>query len=250
MFVRVYDKKNSTYYKSIVYSTVGIGWLLQFIVLNPNTNAFELVDYLDKSVMPAKPIVEIIQSDDSGFMYYHGAALLKYKHFCKVNKVNSADIGQMIGYPDVCENYPFLADIFAEKSVPVGVHKVSIRGLDDTAEWNYILTQSDADNFMKKFMGFHDSTLEKINYSESDRGVCASAIFDNSGWFGIVELYFEGVQMLKIMPPTENYTRDIFEASLIIENESVFWADSYMEKPDTSYEGSIIKALSVKWRKI
>ena len=114
MFVRVYDKKNSTYYKSIVYSTVGIVWLLQFIVLNPNTNAFELVDYLDKSVMPAKPIVEIIQSDDSGFMYYHGAALLKYKHFCKVNKVNSADIGQMIGYPDASDNYTILAAILAE----------------------------------------------------------------------------------------------------------------------------------------
>ena len=25
-----------------------------------------------------------------------------------------------------------------------------------------------ADDFMKKFVGFHDSTLEKINYEESD----------------------------------------------------------------------------------
>ena len=56
--------------------------------------------------------------------------------------------------------------------------------------------------------------------------------------------------MLKIMPATEDYTREIYEASLIIEDESVFWADCYMEKEDLSYEGSIIKALNLKWRKI
>ena len=122
--------------------------------------------------------------------------------------------------------------------------------MKDTAEWNYIFTQSDADDFMKKFAGFHDSTLETINYSETNGSVTANTVFDNSGWFGIVELCFEGIQMLKIMPATENYTRELFEASLIIENESVFWADSYMEKPDNSYEGSIIKALNLKWRKI
>lgn len=56
--------------------------------------------------------------------------------------------------------------------------------------------------------------------------------------------------MLKIMPATENYTREIHEGCLIVENESVFWADDYLEKPDTSYDCSIIKALNLKWRKV
>ena len=103
---------------------------------------------------------------------------------------------------------------------------------------------------MKNFASFHDGTLEKISYSESNESTSVKAVFDNSGWFGIVELCFEGIKMLKIMPATEDYTREIYEASLIIEDESVFWADCYMEKEDLSYEGSIIKALNLKWRKI
>ena len=122
--------------------------------------------------------------------------------------------------------------------------------LSDRTGWNYILTQEDADDFMKLFVGFHDSTLEKALYSEE---FCTSSIcmtFDNTGWYGIVELCFEGVQTVKIVPPGENYTRDIFDASLIIRDESVFWADQYMEQIDNNYSGSFVKALCLKWRKI
>lgn len=250
MFVRVFDKKKNIYYKSMVYATVGIGWFLQYIVLNPHSHDFELVDYLDKSSSPAKPIVEIIQPDHKDFIVYHGAQILKYKHFCKVNRHQIVDVKQIMGYPDVLENKAFLANILVNRVVPVDTARIHIRSLEDTEDWNYILTQADADDFMKKFVGFHDSTLDKIHYSETDSSATVNAVFDNSCWFGVVELCFEGVQMLKIMPAAENCSREIFEASLIVENESVFWADSYMEKPNSSYEGSIVKALNLKWRKI
>ena len=250
MFVRVFDKNKNAYYKSVVYSTVGVGWFLQYIVLNPVTNTFDLVDYLDKSVSPAKPLVETIQSDQCDFNVYKGSVMLKYKHFCKANKIKFTDVEQMCGYSDVCENYAFLADLFTKKSVPIDAYEISIRNLKDADEWNYIFTQSDADDFMKMFVGFHDSTLEKISYSESYASTSATAVFDNSGWFGVVELCFEGIQTMKIVPATENYSRELYEASLIVENESIFWADSYMEKPNAFYGGSIIKALSLKWRKI
>lgn len=250
MFVRVFDRKQNKFYKSIVYATVGIGWFLQYIVLNPYTRSFELVDYLDKQFEPAKPLVEMIQPDHEEFVVYNGAQMLKYKHFCKTNGYKFVDVKQMMGYAEILENNAFLADIFVNHSVPVDAYSISVRTLGDTTEWNYILTQADADDFMKKFVGFHDSMLEKINYSESNSSAVVNAIFDNSGWFGVVELCFEGVQLLKIVPAAENYSREIFEASLIIDNESVFWADSYMEKPDSLYEGSMIKALNLKWRKI
>lgn len=250
MFARVFDKNNNVYFKSIIYATIGTGWSLQYIVLNPITNNFELVDYLDKDFTPAKPLVEIIQSDSSDFKFYEGSALLKYKHYCKENKIRAEDISQMIGYPDVCENLSFLDDIFENRFVPVNMYPISVRNLSDENEWNYIFTQDDADDFMKKFVGFHDSTLEKVSYTESNTSSSAIATFDNSGWFGIVELCFEGIQILKIMPATENYTREIHEGSLIVENESVFWADDYLENPDISYDCSIIKALNLKWRKV
>ena len=71
MFVRVFNKKKNVYYKSIVYASVGIGWFLQYIVLNPHTHSFELVDYLDKQYQPAKPLVEIIQADHAEFIVYN-----------------------------------------------------------------------------------------------------------------------------------------------------------------------------------
>ena len=250
MFVRVFDKEKNTYYKSMVYATVGIGWFLQYIVLNPHVRSFELVEYLDKQYQPAKPLVEIIQADHTEFIVYEGSQMLKYKQFCKTNGQRFVDVKRMMGYRDVLENHAFVADILTNHSVPIDAYEISPRNLSDTAEWNYILTQADADDFMKKFVGFHDSTLGKISYSESNSSTMVNAVFDNSGWFGIVELCFEGVQMLKIMPATENYSREIFEASLIVENESVFWADAYMEKPNYSYDGSIIRALNLKWRKL
>ena len=252
MFVRAFDKNKNLYYKSIVYATVGIGWFLQYIVLNPNTNTFDLIDYLDKSVSPAKPLVETIQPDHSDFIVYKGAQILKYKHFCKANGIKPVDIEQMSGYPDVLENQAFLADILTNLSVPINAHKILVRNLSDTTEWNYVLTQEDADAFMKIFAGFHDSTIESINYSEANGTPITNIIFDNSGWFGVVELCFEAVQILKIMPATENYPRELYGASLIVEQESIFWADSYsyMKHPNDSYEGSIIKALNLKWRKV
>lgn len=249
MFVRVFDKQQNRYYKSIVYATIGTGWFLQYIVLNPHTQSFELVDHLDKQYEPAKPLVEIIQPDRKKFVVYNGAQMLKYKHYCRANCCEFVEVKQMMGYPEILENNAFLEEILANHSVPVGAHQISEKTLCDTTEWNYILTQADADDFMKKFVGFHDSTLEKVNYSESGSPV-VNAFFDNSGWFGVVELCFEGVQLLKIIPASENYSREILEASLIIENESVFWADAYMEKPNNLYEGSIIRALNLKWRKI
>lgn len=195
MFVRVFDKKQNIYYKSMVYATVGIGWFLQYIVLNPHTHSFELVDYLDKQYEPAKALVEIIQPDHKEFVVYSGAQMLKYKHYCKINGCKFVDVKQMMGYPEILENNGFLAEILTNHSVPFGVYSIPEKNLGDTAEWNYVLTQADADEFMKLFVGFHDSTLEKIDYSESNSSAVVNAIFDNSGWYGIVELCFEGVQM-------------------------------------------------------
>ena len=250
MYARVFDKKQNTYFKSIVYATVGTGWFLQYIVLNPHAHTFELVDYLDKSTEPYKPLVEIIQAEHDAFIVHDGSQLLRYKHFCMTNGYPFTPITQITGYADVLDHYAFLADILSNRSVPVDTYQITIRDLTDTAEWNYITTQAEADEFMKIFAGFHDSTLEKISYCESSHIAVANAIFDNSGWFGVAELCFEAVQMLKIMPAAENYMRNLYEATLLIEDERVFWADTYMEKPDCTFDCSIITALSLKWRKL
>lgn len=248
MFVRVFDKGSGAYYKSMVYGTVGTGWFLRYIVLNPRSRCFELVEYLDKQVTPARPLVEMIQPDSDEFVFSDDVQLPLLKHGSAAN--GFADVQPIKGYPEVLENKSFLAKILAKGTVPAAEYDISERKPGDMDGWNYILTQRDADAFMEQFAGFHDSTLEKVTYRESEECAAVNAVFDNRCWFGVAELCFEGVQLLKILPAPENYSREIFEASLIVADESVFWADSAMESPDCAYEGSIIKALSLKWRKI
>ena len=105
-------------------------------------------------------------------------------------------------------------------------------------------------NFMSMFMGFHDSTLDKLIYEEDYGKTQLKVQFDNSGWYGVVELCFEGLIALNLKGLVENRTREIYDATLIINDESVFWADGELENEDYNYVGTYIKALNLKWRKI
>ena len=251
MYARVCSNISGLMYQSMVYAKViGSGWVEQYIVYNKSKDTFELVDYLDETKTPAKPYIHIIQPSLEGFKEYSGAALLKYKQYCKNNNKPLSEISRLFGYPDLCENYEFLSDILTHRKVPRERYDVQLRDLQDAAEWHYIKTQEDANSFINLFVGFHDSTLESINYMEDRTGKKeALAVFDNSSWFGIAELCFEGVQMLKIVPAGENYSREITRATLLVDDSGIFWADDDLEKPDYSYEGSIIQSLSLKWRK-
>lgn len=249
MYARIYDKANDRYYKSIIYCGINHGYYRQYIVVNPYTDCFELVDYLDKSNGDLKPLVEMIQINHEEWKTYQNALLLKYKHYCKKNNKNTG-VEFLMGYPDVCENYDFITSIIEQKTVSRIKSGISIRSLSDIDEWTYVHTQEDANTFMKLFAGFHDSTLEKMCYEEVHGSTNVVATFDNSGWYGIVELCFEGVLAVNIRPAKENYSREIFEGTLLIQNEIVLWADWYMETEDLSFDGSYIKALNLKWRKI
>ena len=63
MYARIYDKAQKKYYKSIVYCVFNYGYYRQYVVVNPYTGNFELVDYLDKSEDELKTLVEIIQDN-------------------------------------------------------------------------------------------------------------------------------------------------------------------------------------------
>lgn len=262
MFVRVYDKYSNKHCKSMVYCMVNEGWNLRYIVLNPITSRFELIDYLDKSCNPEVPLVVKIQNDQSEFKEYKNAFLLKFKKFCRDHH-KPFDITRLYGYPDTCENYEFLSELFENKSIPASRYPIQMRVLPDKDEWNYILTQQDANNFMRLFVAFHDSILTKIIYTEKSGYTNATVTFDNSGWYGIVELCFEGVQTIHIKPAKENCYNYIYDATMYVNDEIIYWTDEFMELENMvcnensikkleniSYEGNFIKALNLKWRKI
>lgn len=249
MYARVYDKKRQVFYKSIIYCVINHGYYRQYVVVNPHADSFELVDYLDKSDGELKPLVEIIQDNHEEWVIYKNALLLKYKAYCK-KQHKKMHLKFLWGYPDVCENFDFISEILERKSVSIIESGIMLRNLTDTDDWNYIQTQEDANAFMKLFAGFHDSTLNKLCYEEQYGSTRVIATFDNSGWYGIVELCFESVLAMNIRPPKENYSREIFEATLLVKDETILWADWYMEEENFSVDGSYIKALNLKWRKI
>ena len=46
MYVKVNCPASGSFYQSVVYAMVNSGRLLQYVVINPYTNCFELIDYL------------------------------------------------------------------------------------------------------------------------------------------------------------------------------------------------------------
>ena len=240
----------------MLYAIVNTGWFQKDIVLNPETQCFELVDYLDKTHIPETVIVESIQKIPAVYKKYEKASLLKFKKYCR-ERQKSFCVDQLYGYPDLCENYAFLADIFENGSVPLGRYPICIPEPEDRDIWTYIETQQDADAFMELFAGFHDAYLTDIVYSESQSYTSAVATFDNSGWYGIVELCFEGVQTLHIKPAGENFDVFIHGATLTIKDEIIYWADDiidsstqFLEENALANGCSCIAALNLKWRKI
>ena len=252
MYVRAVSNIDRSILSSMVYARINQGCYAKYIIYNKWKKTFELVDYMDKIVSDDRNIrVRIIQPDTDGFKEYGNSMHLKLKKYCDDNNLEVPDVKVLYGYPDVCENYAFICDIMADRSVPEDRYPIRKRDLPDANEWHYIRTSEDAQEFMNLFAGFHDSYLRKVTYDESEDGTKkANVIFDNSCWFGIAELCFEGVQFLKIVPAGESYTNEIYSATLHVDENGVFWADEYLEKPDMSFEGSIIRALSLKWKKL
>lgn len=249
MFVRAFDKKTGKYYKSMVYGLINTGYYEQAILFNPHTDCFELIDSLDKESKELRPLYECISSENKDWVLYEKAFLLKLKKYCKEHTYK-LDINSFRGYKEVFDDFGFMLRIFEEGNIPKSQTTIEVKNNDDAEQWNYIRTQEDANEFMKLFVGFHDSTLDKMIYEEDYGKKELRAVFDNSGWYGVVELCFEGLIRMNLCGFSENYSREIYDATLLVNDESIFWADSRLESENMDYKGTWIKALNLKWRKL
>jgi hypothetical protein len=251
MYVRTVSNYNGTFILSMVYAVVDGGRDSKYIVYNKWNDSFELVDYWDKTQGYWANKIYRIRKETDGFVEYENEQLLELNKYCEENNLKIPMTEFLWGYPDVCENYAFICDIIMNRVVPANRYQIQKRDIPDLKEWKYINTEEDIQEFMDFFMGFHDSKMEKLTYEESEeKGTKVNVIFDNEYWFGKVELCFEGVLDLRIAPPIDFDSSELDSATLQIDDEGFFWADEYMEKPDMTYEGSIIRALSLKWKKL
>lgn len=276
MFARIFDKAEGFFYKSIIYGRIGDGQLGYFIVYNPRREAFVLVDHFDRASKDIpKPMVQTISLDKSGCVTREKVHVLKLNRFFKSNGFNF-QIDEYCGYDDVYQDYDFMLRILRDKIVPKCDCSIEIREPEDADQWTYMRTQWDADQFTSAFTGFHDAELKMMQYVEDGEGGRLIATFGgfhdgrldkmqhgmdseesphlevskDSLWHAVVELCFEGLLRLNLWGPAEGFSREIFNACLFVNDECVFWADGDLDGEDLQYDGTYIKAINLKWRKI
>jgi len=247
VFIRVLDEKRNQYYQSIVYGMMHIKCSEHYIVYHAVTDSFELIEKNDVSICKAN--IDFINGNQDDWVFCQNVQLLKLKYFL-IKKGCNGTVHEFQGYEDIYENFDFLYALITKKEVHKNEFDIPLRQLPDIDDWHYLSTQDEADDFLDRFAGFHDAAIESMQYEENDFERTLRVVFDNSCWYGRAELVFEGLIALNLRPGTSDYTRELYECCLIVQDEAVFWADEALEAEDRTYNGSYIKALSVKWRKL
>jgi hypothetical protein len=128
--------------------------------------------------------------------------------------------------------------------------------------WNKILTKNDIDKLMQTFGDFHDSCIKEIKYMSGayvNFNLGMHAINDKRILHMIfqrqcknptaIEMRFIGLNKLTLIPNNLEYTCEIFEASMMIKNDGIYWFDCADDCEDLSdYNGTYLCAENVEWR--
>lgn len=111
---------------------------------------------------------------------------------------------------------------------------------------------------MKTFGGFHDSVLRTLNYVSGSRKVDNGMIVDDSlrqvsmifdsDWSDSIEIIFEGVLALNLRPAKDNYSSDLFSATIMLKDKAILFYDDDVNSEQEDYEGTWINALGMRWR--
>ena len=131
--------------------------------------------------------------------------------------------------------------------------------------WKIIDDNDSIMQFMESMCYFHDSCIKEMSYISgayvSDtlsmlpintqrilRVVIQRQYEENS----MIELEFQGLKKLQLLPNDENYTCEILDASLLMKDGCFYWCDCvYLSESDLdTYDGTLICASALRWRPI
>ncbi|WP_241481606.1 hypothetical protein [Mesobacillus campisalis] len=123
----------------------------------------------------------------------------------------------------------------------------------------------DIKGFLEIFGHFHDSCLKELlmwtdSYVDDDPSMKVGVGLDTkirmlfqrqSNVPAAIELLFEGVTHFQLKPSPENYDSIIYDANLLLKDETFYWTDSVDWTPnDHNEEITWISAKKVKWREV
>ena len=129
--------------------------------------------------------------------------------------------------------------------------------------WNEIADEKDLNSFMDIMYGFHDSCIKEIKYISgayvdetlsmfpiNTPRILSMIIQRQLKHPSVIAMQFMGLKYLRLFPNDENYTCEILDATMIINENRIYWCDcgGLSEKDIESYAGTTICASKVRWR--
>lgn len=265
MRARVYDKVNQTYYLSEVYGIMNWGGE-RYIVESSGKDEQRLC--LVESVDFTTPIpyclnIECIDGNQdlgkASWIYLNRDELAQINKILE-NTYNHEALHSFYGYEHIWKQQEKLMELIVQGTV--AYHEFGNIKIDTKLpDWNYIENKQDIDRLMKEFLGFHDSVIRQINYItgdyvDKDGSMCLSEsynkkiqIFFDSQWSGSIEIVFEAVKVLHLVPPGECCLGDLYDASIFVQDFMIYFYDTAFDKIPESYNGTWVKALGMRWRK-
>ena len=258
MRARVYNKTQNKYYISEVYGAINTGRYSYIVDDLLQKDKVILVEYLDfESKLPYKVNVEIIDYNPITCCEWIEPTQAQINAINEKIK-NSKPILYCNGYKTIWESKQAFIDLLenniADKA-KLGIENVTTK-LDG---WNYIETQEDIDYLMNEYKGFHDSVIKEITYVSGDyvdnNGMCLSSsgskkikVIFNSDWAKEIEIILLSPRICHIAPCEENYTAELYDASIFIKDCVVYFYDSYIEDIEDDYPDTYFKSLGFMWR--
>lgn len=265
MKVRVYDKSTNKYFKSEVYARINPGYYEKYLVHMPSDDGgyIKFFNYLDKDegkLFPKVLVNTIVPTYPKGWIYKKSTGVSKTISGFKKLVRSDVLFFEYFGYPWIFENKAMLAELLNGNSINFkGSIFESMITSSYMVGWNYVESDKDAEEFMKQVFNFHDSVLRTANYISGayvnpDKTMYpeakirqATLVFD-SQWCDSIEMVFEGVTAFNLRPPEDNYSADIYGATLIVKDESVFFCDDIVAGWDENQIGTWITAYGLRWR--
>lgn len=130
-------------------------------------------------------------------------------------------------------------------------------------DWKYIQNEEDIEKLLEIVNYFHDSCIKEIKYISGsfinkdqtmhtiDNLRNVSVIMQLPSDDNAIELEFEEIERLNLVPSFPNYSSKIFEAFIFIYNGYIYFSQFECEVGDleaSSEENSWIKGKRLKWR--
>ncbi len=131
-------------------------------------------------------------------------------------------------------------------------------------EWINVHSQADVDYLLDRFGGFHDSCLREMHvwtehWVVEDLAMAAPGHLDTHVRIlfqrqfrepSAIEMLFSQVTRLNLVPSPENYDSIIFDATLLIRGDTIYWSDDAGWSPDDPqcHRSTWIAAKQLCWR--